>query len=56
MKICLVILFLFLYKGDYNVVKGGKMSEQGTIPSEVGKLRNLKFVVFCKFFHEDFCF
>ena len=41
----------FVVLGDYSVVEsqdGNKMIA-GTIPSELGKLRNWKYVVFSKF-------
>ena len=41
----------FVVLGDYSVVEsqGGNKMIAGTIPSELGKLRNWKYVVFSEF-------
>ena len=42
--------FILLCVGDYSVFQTvGKSIQRGTIPTELGKLVNWKFVVFCEY-------
>lgn len=51
--LCYLITLLVFISGDYSLkaIKEGSKRSVGTIPSELGKLKNWKYVVFRKLFH-----